>query len=115
MKTVGQADPMPTALIWGALKAVVDVGAFLKYRHRVKLILVLLLQCFRRYIGLYNTIKAQLRKLTDQLKRLTEYEELFGHSVAMQKLLQSSYVHILRFWSKVDEECNRPGWFFLHF
>ncbi|OCL03472.1 hypothetical protein AOQ84DRAFT_433927 [Glonium stellatum] len=87
LDTLCQADPMPSAVVWGGLKAVVE--------------------CSKRYIDLYSQIKSQLQALTERLSRLTKYEKLFGHSTEMQDVLRASYVNILRFWSKVVEECDR--------
>ncbi|RDW66363.1 hypothetical protein BP6252_09998 [Coleophoma cylindrospora] len=79
------ADPMPSALVWGGLKAV--------------------LECFKRYNSLFEKIEAQLKKLTFELRRLASYEELFNESEDMEKLLVSSYIHILKFWATVEEQC----------
>ncbi|OCK82019.1 hypothetical protein K432DRAFT_433750 [Lepidopterella palustris CBS 459.81] len=84
-----QADPMPSAVIWGSLKAVIE--------------------CSKRYLDLYSQIKTQLNALTERLARLSKYEKLFGHSAEMQDVLRASYVNILRFWSKVVEECDRSA------
>lgn len=85
--TLAQADPMPTAIIWGCLKAVVDSS-----------------KCF---LGLYEIIKEQLDCLERYLECLTEYEELFGHSANMQKILEDSYINVIRFWCRVEKECRR--------
>ncbi|KAF8587635.1 hypothetical protein K439DRAFT_1630517 [Ramaria rubella] len=81
------ADPMPTAIIWGALKVVIDG--------------------ISRYTDLFETIRQELGSLTFQLKRINEYEHLYGDSKTMQDLLCKSYINIIRFWSRVDKECNR--------
>ena len=86
LDSLAQADPMPSAVVWGSLKAVI--------------------QCSNRYLGLYDTIRTQLNALTNQLARLSWYEELFGHSLAMQDCLKQSYVNLLRFWSRVEKECR---------
>lgn len=85
--TLSQADPMPTALIWGSLKAVI--------------------QCSSRFLELYDKIKDQITNLSTHIEVLTEYEELFGDSSTMQELLQASYIDILRFWRRVEKECKR--------
>ncbi|KAF7302928.1 hypothetical protein MKEN_01255200 [Mycena kentingensis (nom. inval.)] len=84
--TLASADPMPTALIWGALKVVLD-GA-------------------NRFFTLFETIKKELRSLTTQIERLTDYEALYGDSDALQELFCQSYVNMLRFWCRVDKECD---------
>lgn len=89
-----QADPMPTAVVWGGLRAFIE--------------------CCARYVNLYTLIRAQLAAMTNELGRLKEYEDLFGHSPAMQELLKVSYIHILRFWTKVEAQCRTPGQPSLH-
>ncbi|KAL9577947.1 MAG: hypothetical protein Q9212_006039, partial [Teloschistes hypoglaucus] len=86
LDTLAQADPMPSAVVWGSLKAVV--------------------QCSSRYLNLYDTIRQQLNDLSRHLGRLAWYEELFGDSLAMQDILKQSYVNLLRFWSRVEKECS---------
>ncbi|KUJ10194.1 uncharacterized protein LY89DRAFT_627632 [Mollisia scopiformis] len=91
LDTLCQADPMPTALVWGSLRALVG--------------------CCGRYVNLYKLIRGQLNKLTNELNRLKEYEDLFGHSDAMQELLKASYLEILRFYAKVESQCRHSGAF----
>ncbi|KAI3326935.1 hypothetical protein HD806DRAFT_378066 [Xylariaceae sp. AK1471] len=83
--TLVSSNPMPSALVWGGLKVV--------------------LECFKRYNGLFEKVEAQLRKLTFELNRLSSYEELFSESEDMEKLIISSYIHILKFWATVEEQC----------
>jgi hypothetical protein len=85
--TFCQADPMPTAIIWGCLKAAI--------------------QCSSRFLDLYDKISDQLGHLKTHIEVLTAYEELFGESSTMQELLQNSYVDIIRFWRRVEKECTR--------
>ncbi|KAF1845137.1 uncharacterized protein K460DRAFT_416448 [Cucurbitaria berberidis CBS 394.84] len=85
--TMCNADPMPTALIWGCLKAAI--------------------QCSSRFLDLYDKISSQLKDLEAHLETLTTYEELFGESSTMQELLQASYIDIIRFWHRVEKECKR--------
>ncbi|KAJ7642837.1 hypothetical protein B0H17DRAFT_1216337 [Mycena rosella] len=80
ISNLASADPMPTAIIWGALKVVVD-GA-------------------HRFFNLFDTIKKELRLLTTQLQRITDYEYLYGDSEMLQKMLCNSYINMLRFWSR---------------
>ncbi|KAL0938498.1 uncharacterized protein CTRU02_205108 [Colletotrichum truncatum] len=87
--TLCQADPTPSALIWGGLKAI--------------------LECIRRYNNLFEKIEGQLMSLTQQLKRLKDYEELFSQSQDMLDLVVSSYVGIIRFWARVEEQCSTSG------
>ncbi|KAK6066869.1 cellulosome enzyme [Seiridium cupressi] len=80
---------MPSALVWGGgLKAVLEVT-----------------MCFKRYNSLYEKVEAQLKKLTFELSRLTSYEELFSQSEDLEELIISSYIHILKFWATVEEQC----------
>ncbi|GKZ29802.1 hypothetical protein AbraIFM66950_006552 [Aspergillus brasiliensis] len=81
------ADPMPTAIIWGCLKSVID--------------------CSQRFLELYEKISDQIKRLNTHITVLTEYEDLFDHSATMRELLQASYIDIIRFWRRVDKECNR--------
>ncbi|KAI9702286.1 MAG: hypothetical protein M1820_006218 [Bogoriella megaspora] len=89
LSALSQADPMPTALIWGGLKTAIE--------------------CLGRHKDLQSDTQGQLERLTQELQRLSNYRDLFGHSKAMQEQLKSSYLNILRFWAKVDELCNRSG------
>ncbi|PQE08417.1 Zinc finger protein [Rutstroemia sp. NJR-2017a BBW] len=84
---LSNADPMPTAIIWGCMKVVINTS--------------------KRYLNLYDDIKDQLGDITIQLNILTEFEELFGESQTMQELLQMSYIDVIRFWVRVDKECHR--------
>jgi hypothetical protein len=85
--TLCQADPMPTAIIWGCIKATI--------------------QCSSRFLDLYDKISNQLGNLKTHIEVLTAYEELFGESSTMQELLQDSYVDVIRFWRRVEKECTR--------
>ncbi|KAJ7762426.1 hypothetical protein DFH07DRAFT_411026 [Mycena maculata] len=85
------ADPMPSAIIWGALKIVLVDGA-------------------HRFLHLFDTIKKELRLLTTQLQRINDYEYLYGDSDMLQNLFCSAYINILRFWSRVDKECD-TSWY----
>ena len=85
--TLSNADPMPTAIIWGALKVVIDG--------------------LNRFTGLFETIKSELLALTTQLQRLTFYEDLYKDSLIMQEQLCRSYINLLRFWYHVNKECDR--------
>ncbi|WQF88870.1 Putative NACHT nucleoside triphosphatase, P-loop containing nucleoside triphosphate hydrolase [Colletotrichum destructivum] len=86
ISTLCQADPMPSALIWGGLKAVME--------------------CIHRYDSLFEKIETQLKSLTRQMKRLKDYEKLFPESEEMQELLVSSYIGIIKFWARVEEQCS---------
>ncbi|KAJ7349860.1 hypothetical protein DFH08DRAFT_742347 [Mycena albidolilacea] len=88
--TLAGADPMPTALIWGALKIVIDGG--------------------HRFFDLFETIKKELRSLKVQLERINDYDYLYGDSEHLQELLCETYINMLRFWSRVDKECD-TCWF----
>jgi Cdc6-like AAA superfamily ATPase len=85
--TLVQADPMPTAIVWGCLRAVID--------------------CSTRFLELYDKIEDQVKHLNTHITVLAEYEELFDHSSTMVELLQASYIDIIRFWRRVEKECNR--------
>ncbi|KAF8532084.1 hypothetical protein JB92DRAFT_3104133 [Gautieria morchelliformis] len=80
-------DPMPTALIWGALKVVID-GV-------------------DRFTSLFETIRTELVTLTVQITHINEYEDLYGKSEEMQNILCKSYINMFRFWHQVDKECGR--------
>ncbi|CZR51156.1 uncharacterized protein PAC_01031 [Phialocephala subalpina] len=82
-----QADPFPSAIIWGCLKVIVNgLG---------------------RYFELFEKIRGQLDLLKFQLERLKWCDELWGDSDDMQRYLCNTYVHVFRFWSAIDKECNR--------
>jgi len=98
---------MPTAVVWGGLRAI--IGVHLKNFTHLLQCWHLLQQCCLRYVNLYTLIRAQLDTLTNELARLKEYEYLFGNSPAMQELLKTSYLNILRFWTRVELQCCRPG------
>ncbi|CAI7655898.1 unnamed protein product [Penicillium glandicola] len=87
LSILSSADPMPSAIIWGCLKSAID--------------------CSKRFLELYEKISDQIKKLNMHLTVLSEYEELFDHSATMRELLQASYIDIIRFWRRVDKECNR--------
>ncbi|KAJ5168142.1 uncharacterized protein N7482_003736 [Penicillium canariense] len=85
--TLCSADPMPTAVIWGCLRAVID--------------------CSKRFLDLYEKIGDQIADLNAHIETLNDCEDLFGHSTTMRLLLQDSYIDIIRFWLRVEKECNR--------
>lgn len=60
-----------------------------------------------RFTNLFETIRTELESLTSQLKRINEYEYLYSDSEIMQELFFKSYINMLRFWNRVDKECNR--------
>ena len=70
------------------------------------------MQGVHRFTSLFETIRTELGLLTSQLKRINEYEDLYGDSGLMQDLLCKSYINMLRFWSRVDKECDRCSEFF---
>ncbi|KAL2857204.1 hypothetical protein BJY01DRAFT_262670 [Aspergillus pseudoustus] len=84
---LAQVDPMPTAVIWGTLRAVIDSSS--------------------RFLELYDKISDQTERLRTHVETLTGYEELFGDSSTMRELLETSYIGIIRFWRRVEKECNR--------
>ena len=88
---LSNADPMPTAIIWGALKVVIDGSS--------------------RFIDLFDRMKTELLALTTQLHRLILYEDLYEDSAAMQEHLCNSYINLLRFWHTVNKECDRCSTF----
>ncbi|CAK5262530.1 unnamed protein product [Mycena citricolor] len=78
---MASADPMPTALIWGALKIAIDG--------------------IHRYFNLFETIKKELLVLSEQIRRITFYDELYDHSDLLQEIFFRSYLDMIRFWSRV--------------
>ncbi|KAF8522856.1 hypothetical protein JB92DRAFT_3110440 [Gautieria morchelliformis] len=86
------ADPMPTALIWGVLKVVID-GVY-------------------RFTNLFETIKTELESLTFQIERINKYEDLYGNSEKMQDILCESYINMFRFWHQVNKECDRCYYYY---
>src|SRR5690349_12023289 len=84
-----QADPMPTALIWGALKVVIDGSD--------------------RCLQLFETINDQIKRLRVHIEDATAYEDLYGESPQLQQALFDFYSMMLKFWCRVDKECNRSS------
>ncbi|TQN64766.1 hypothetical protein CSHISOI_10718 [Colletotrichum shisoi] len=64
------------------------------------------MECIHRYDSLFDKIETQLKSLSRQMKRLKDYEQLFPESEEMQELLVSSYVGIIKFWARVEEQCS---------
>ncbi|EQB58542.1 hypothetical protein CGLO_01212 [Colletotrichum gloeosporioides Cg-14] len=85
-----QADPYPSALVWGGLKAVIE--------------------CFHRYSDLFKRLVGQLDALAQQLNRLKHYEALFSASEDMMDLIVFSYKSIIRFWITVEDQCRAPAY-----
>ncbi|KAJ6488031.1 hypothetical protein C8R45DRAFT_264026 [Mycena sanguinolenta] len=90
LNALTSADPMPTALIWGALKIVID-GV-------------------HRFIDLFDTIRKELNLLTYQLQRINSYDTLYGEYPQLQELFCDSLINMLRFWNRVDKECDTTGY-----
>jgi hypothetical protein len=80
---------MPSAFIWGGLKAVIE--------------------CFGRYNELFDKLEGQMKKLAHEMKRLGAYEALFQESAEMEALLIHSYLNILKFWVRVESQCKTSG------
>ncbi|KAJ7893827.1 hypothetical protein B0H14DRAFT_3125690, partial [Mycena olivaceomarginata] len=85
--TLASVDPMPSAIVWGGLKIIID-GV-------------------HRFLNLFETIKKELEMLTIQLNHINEYHYLYGNCDKLQELFCNSFINMLRFWSRVDKECNR--------
>ncbi|KAF2998069.1 hypothetical protein E8E14_000215 [Neopestalotiopsis sp. 37M] len=86
ISTLVQADPMPSALIWGDLKTFLD--------------------CFKRYKSSVEKMETHLKRLTNELGRMREYEDLFPKSEIMHELLVQNYIHIIQFWVKAERFCS---------
>jgi len=100
---------MPTAIIWGALKVIIDVSFILSLCNRDSVEHQINHQGLSRFSSLFETIKGELRSLRDQLEHITDHENLYGKDDKMQKLLCQSYFNIIRFWHRVDKECDNCG------
>ncbi len=87
--TLSQADQTLGCVLWGVMKVAIDG--------------------LSRFVDLIDKIKTEVLSLSAQLRRLTLYEELYGQSLDMQKLLFNSYKDVFRFWCRVDKECSRCG------
>ncbi|KAJ7766248.1 hypothetical protein B0H16DRAFT_1523470 [Mycena metata] len=81
------AQPLPCAIIWGALKVVIE--------------------SFDRCNSMFESMKEELLTLAEYLQRITMYEDLYGDSKEMQRLFFNSYTNIIRFWHRVHKECKR--------
>ncbi|KAJ7278277.1 hypothetical protein C8J57DRAFT_1713171 [Mycena rebaudengoi] len=89
-EVIGQlasAQPLQCAIIWGALKVVVESSD--------------------RCDSMFESMKEELLTLADYLQRITVYEDLYGDSKEMQRLFFKSYTNIIRFWHRVHKECKR--------
>lgn len=95
---------MPTALIWGGFKAVLEVG-----KGPTETETGADKQCFRRYTTLIDKIEEQMKRLGRELRRMKEYEKLFESSTDMQELLTEAYLTVIRFWVRVEMQCKTSG------
>ncbi|KAI0046457.1 hypothetical protein FA95DRAFT_1371839 [Auriscalpium vulgare] len=90
-EVIGQivsVQPIPAAIIWGALKIIVEGAA--------------------RWRDMLDTIKTGLRTLTDQINRLTDYENLYStSSERLRETLVRFFKHMIDFWYRVHKECHR--------
>lgn len=50
-----------------------------------------------------------MEKLVFEMRRLSDFEELFKESAEMQGLLVCSYLRILEFWVRVERQCYTCG------
>ena len=98
---------MPAAIVWGALKVIIMVRFSLDALQMD----TQLHQGVDRCVALFDTIKSQLRTLNVLVQRITEYEDIYCDSTALQDLLCQTYVQFLRFWARVDRECDEYGMF----
>ncbi|KAI5116473.1 hypothetical protein M0805_001636 [Coniferiporia weirii] len=89
INTLASADPMPTAIIWGALSVVINSA--------------------QRFYNIFDTIKKELRNMANELVRISEFEALFGDCTKLQEHLCKLYINMFRFWSRVYKELNQPG------
>jgi hypothetical protein len=60
-----------------------------------------------RFVELFETIRSHLESMRFHLQSINFYEDLYGSSTEMQNLFFNSYIHVLKFWSRVDKECQR--------
>ncbi|KJA21807.1 hypothetical protein HYPSUDRAFT_41683 [Hypholoma sublateritium FD-334 SS-4] len=91
-EVVGQlvsAQPLPCAIIWGALMVVVEAS--------------------NRCDSLFESMQKELLSLAEYLQRITVYEDLYGDSTEMQRLFFVSYTNIIHFWHRVHKECKHTG------
>ena len=58
---------------------------------------------------MFENMQKELRSLADYLQHMTEYEDLYGDSKEMQRLLFNSYTNIIHFWYRVHKECKRKS------
>ena len=63
---------------------------------------------------MFDLMKDELQALIDQIVRITDYQDLYPDSEAMQELFFRSYTNIIRFWHRVHKECKRGGNYLLH-
>jgi hypothetical protein len=92
-----------------------DMGRLESHRRRKNLpilrpsinTLIPVIQGSHRFVGLFETIRSHLESMRFHLQSINFYEDLYGSSTEMQNLFFNSYIHILKFWSRVDKECQR--------
>ena len=58
---------------------------------------------------MFESMQKELRSLADYLQHITVYEDLYGSSKEMQRLLFNSYTNIIHFWYRVHKECERKS------
>ncbi|KAF8867127.1 hypothetical protein BDZ45DRAFT_4941 [Acephala macrosclerotiorum] len=83
---------MPTALIWGGLKIVLD--------------------CAGRYGQQFEKIRSHLETLQDHLWDLANCDMLYGSSPysadVVRRLISRSYITILKFWCRCAKIIEHP-------
>ncbi|KAL4264298.1 NACHT domain-containing protein [Pleurotus pulmonarius] len=87
LEALASADPMPSALVWAGLKVIIDG--------------------LHRYQDLFETIKRSLETLSGQILRITQWQDLYSGDERMQELFYETYIHMIRFWARIDKECSR--------
>ncbi|KAK3898989.1 hypothetical protein C8A05DRAFT_37409 [Staphylotrichum tortipilum] len=87
-----QAYPMPTALIWGGLKIV--------------------LECAARYDDQFDNVKSAVDDLPYALWQLSNFESLYGSSAyaadVVSRVLGASYQTIFKFWYRCTKILEHP-------
>jgi 3-methyladenine DNA glycosylase AlkD len=79
---------------------------YVQYSQVKRVSLKLTAQGAHRFLNLFDTIKKELRLLTAQIQRINDYDYLYGDSEMLQNLFCRAFTNIIRFWCRVDKECD---------
>ncbi|TFK72378.1 hypothetical protein BDN72DRAFT_836341 [Pluteus cervinus] len=93
-EVIGQlvsVQPLPFAIIWGAVKVVVESSD--------------------RCRAIFESMDETLNDLVTHIHDMNKYNTLYGDSQEMQSHFFQCYILMVRFWHRVHKECNRSSRF----